>query len=256
MFVVGIPILFSSLAGGYYYYSSYPTDAKKLPQLIQDEIKKGRIDNLIPPNECDGKQVEDSEKEKEKGIIKSNINFKIFNLNNKNDQNNKNKSINWNLIFKIINDKKFILTKTSLFNNILNTKNDKQEEIEMKLFNKPIKKYTIRNSSEDPDSKQLYLKEKLVKTFKNTYLHYKLDKLRKIKKREEEMKNTLDRLYKCLETHNIKMTNIKTNFKIKDQQLIAKNNEIKEKNKLLKFPKKNKKDKKHNINQPIKNKTN
>jgi hypothetical protein len=232
MFVVGIPILFSSLAGGYYYYSS-TTDIKKLPKEIQEEIKKGRID-----------QNENNKNENE--IIKSNINFKVYNLKNKIIKNN-NSSLYWNLIFQIINNKKFILNKS--LSNILY---DKNEEIELELFNKPIKKYQIRNSSEDPDPKQLYLKEKLIKTFKNTYLHYKLEKLRKIKTKEEEMKNTLDRLYKCLENHNIKMSNIKTNMKIKNQQLIAKNNEIKEKNKFFNI----RKNKKHHINQPIKNKTN
>src|SRR5271156_605719 len=143
MFVVGIPILLSSLAGSYYYYSSSsPLSllSNKLPQSLQEEIKKGRIE----VNECEQKKNENE------NIIKSNINFKVYNL--------KKSKININQRYSVlnaINKGKFILNKTISFIK------PEVEHIELQLFYSNVEKYPIKDSSEDPDPKQLYLKEKL-----------------------------------------------------------------------------------------------
>jgi hypothetical protein len=238
MFVVGIPVLLSSLGVSYYYYSSSTVSIPKLPSPLQDEIKKGRID---------------SEKE---NIIKSNINFKLYNLKKSKITTNEN-NLYWYSIFKLINERKFILKSTSIVNK-------PTEEIELQLFDKPITKSSVIIY----DHKQLYFKEKLIKTFHNQYLKHKLKVINKNNNKNTNIENTLDRLHKCLQSHNIKVIAVKVSNKIKDQQLVAKNNQIKEMNKVLKFPKeikivrdekkenynnqKEKKSKNHTINQPMK----
>lgn len=186
MFVVGIPILLSSLAGSYYYYSSsIPfVPLNKLSQSLQEEIKKGRIDN------------------DDQTIIKSNINFKVYNL--------KKSKINICSRYSVlnsINKGKFILNKTIFLPFI----KPETESIELQLFNN-IRKYPIKDSSEDPDPKQLYLKEKLIKNFSNLYLTFKLKKMRS---RNEIVSLALNRLNKCLEDHKIKIAKI-------DQKIINK----------------------------------
>lgn len=230
MFVVGIPILLSSLAGSYYYYSSSsllsPLSllSNKLPQSLQEEIKKGRIE-VSEQNES-----EQNESEKNENIIKSNINFKVYNL--------KKSKININQRYSVlnaINKGKFILNKTISFIK------PEVEHIELQLFYSNVEKYPIKDSSEDPDPKQLYLKEKLIKNFANLYLTYKMKKMRS---KNEVISSALNRLNKCLEDHKIKIKNIK------DKKNIKYNNDLKEKNKNIKYYGKLKK--KNNLNQPYK----
>jgi len=225
MFVVGIPILLSSLAGSYYYYSSSsPLSllSNKLPQSLQEEIKKGRIE----VNECEQKKNENE------NIIKSNINFKVYNL--------KKSKININQRYSVlnaINKGKFILNKTISFIK------PEVEHIELQLFYSNVEKYPIKDSSEDPDPKQLYLKEKLIKNFANLYLTYKMKKMRS---KNEVISSALNRLNKCLEDHKIKIKNIK------DKKNIKYNNDLKEKNKNIKYYGKLDRRNKNNLNQPYK----
>ena len=225
MFVVGIPILLSSLAGSYYYLFLLISLSNKLPQSLQEEIKKGRI-------ECEQNESEKNKNGQSENIIKSNINFKVYNL--------KKSKININQRYSVlnaINKGKFILNKTISFIK------PEVEHIELQLFYSNVEKYPIKDSSENPDPKQLYLKEKLIKNFANLYLTYKMKKMRS---KNEVISSALNRLNKCLEDHKIKIKNIK------DKKNIKYNNDLKEKNKNIKYYGKLDKKKKNNLNQPYK----
>jgi hypothetical protein len=200
---VAIPLVFSSVlgVGGSYYYfssssstlsstlSSYP----KLEQKLQDEIKKGIIDSKL-------------------SIVKNNINVKTFNLKKSKLPEKINSDYLWMSIFKTIVNRNFLLASVEKEN----AKNTKEIELaELNKFintisNKP-KSFPIKDSSELPDLKQLYLKEKLIKNFSKEYKTYKQDK-------------SLNRLIRVIKEY--------------DRVIVEKNNKIKELDKSLKFPKK------------------
>lgn len=240
---VAIPIVISSIVGGsgYYYYNSN-TEIKKLDLALQNEIKKGLVDD-------------------DKTIVKSNINIKAFNLKKSNIATSK--YFLWAYIFNFINSGNFNLKRTNneieMINLLPKKKNICKNEIinknylwdtifkNIKSGNYKLKKiinvqakeeseykklvnkinqleeenknsykttFLITDTNELPDFKQLYLKEKLIKEFPN---HFKL------LTRANIINKTLDRLEKLLEEYN--------------NLLIEKNNTIKEFNKSLKYPK-------------------
>ena len=157
---LAIPLVFSSVlgvGGSYYYFSSSSTLSSypKLEQKLQDEIKKGIIDSDL-------------------SIVKNNINVKTFNLKKSKLPEKINSDYLWMSIFKTIVNRNFLLTSVQLEKNT--------KEIELSELNKfinvikPTKSFPIKDSSELPDLKQLYLKEKLIKNFSKEYKTYKQEK--------------------------------------------------------------------------------
>lgn len=203
-----LPLALSSVVGGGYYYYNSTSEIKKLDLNLQNEIKKGLIDD-------------------DKSIIKLNINIKAFNLKEKNIL-PINKYFLWVYIFNFIQSGNFNLKR---INNEIEMINLSASRKELKLT--PEKTKSIYFIDEKKTLNINYLWDSIFKSIQNK--NYKLKKVVNITpKKESEYKKFVNKINQLEHEHK---TYYKTTFLITDRSELPDLKQLYLKEKLIKeFP--------------------